>query len=160
MHSTSSSQLALEVQYANPESSAPSEADLRKWAMAAIGDRRAQAELLIRVVGKTESAALNQQYRGKTGATNVLSFPFAPPPPVESDLLGDLVICAPVVSTQAAAQGKTEQAHWAHMVVHGILHLLGYDHKLSAKAAEMENMEIEILARLGFSDPYQNNETS
>ncbi len=160
MHSTSSSRLALEVQYATPEGELPSEADLQKWAIVAIGDKRVQTELVIRLVGETESAALNQQYRGKAGATNVLSFPFRPPPPAESDLLGDLVICAPVVSAQAAAQGKTAQAHWAHMVVHGILHLLGYDHKQPAEAAEMENMEIEILAQLGFSDPYQHNETS
>jgi len=152
--------LTLEVQYAISEDGLPSEADLQRWAIAAIGDKKAQPELVIRVTDRSESAALNQQYRGKSGPTNVLSFPFQAPPPVESNLLGDLVICAPVVSTQAAEQGKTEQAHWAHLVVHGILHLLGYDHKQSAEAAEMENMEIEILAQLGFSDPYQLNGTS
>jgi len=153
-------ELTLEVQYAVTEDELPSEADIEQWAIAAIGDKKNQAELVIRVVDESESAALNQQYRGKPGPTNVLSFPFQAPPPVESDLLGDLVICAPVVSTQAAEQDKSKRAHWAHMVVHGTLHLLGYDHKQSAEAAEMENMEIGILAQLGFPDPYQSNGTS
>jgi probable rRNA maturation factor len=152
--------LTLEVQYTIPEDSLPSEAELQHWALAAVGDKKAQAELVIRLVDETESAALNQQYRNKSGPTNVLSFPFQAPPPVESNLLGDLVICAPVVAQQAAEQQKTEQAHWAHMVVHGILHLLGYDHTQPAEAAAMEHMEIEILAQLGFSDPYQSNGTS
>ncbi len=154
------SQLALEVQHASSESELPSRADLHQWAAVAIGDKKSQAELVIRTVDEPESAALNRQYRGKSGATNVLSFPFQPPSPVESNLLGDLIICAPVVTKEAAAQKKTEQAHWAHMVVHGILHLLGYDHEKSAEAAEMENREIEILAQLGFPDPYQTNEAS
>lgn len=154
------SQLALEVQYATSEDKLPSEADFHQWATVAIGDKKSQAELVIRIVDESESAALNQQYREKTGTTNVLSFPFQPPPPVENDLLGDLIICAPVVAKEAAAQEKTEQAHWAHMVVHGILHLLGYDHEQSAEAAEMENREIEILAQLDFPDPYQINGAS
>jgi len=153
-------ELMLEVQYALSKDGLPSEDNLQHWAMTAIGDRRTQTELVIRLVDEAESATLNQQYRGKSGPTNVLSFPFQAPPPIESDLLGDLVICAPVVSTQAAEQKKTEQAHWAHLVVHGILHLLGYDHKQPAETAEMENMEIEILAQLGFSDPYLTNGTS
>jgi len=153
-------ELILEIQYATAADNLPTEAELQQWAIAAIGNRRSQAELVIRVVDEPEIAALNQQYRNKPGATNVLSFPFQAPPPVESNLLGDLVICAPVVSKQAAEQEKREPAHWAHMVVHGILHLLGYDHKQSAEAAEMENMEIEILAQLGFPDPYLTNGTS
>ncbi len=147
----------LEVQYAISEDGLPTQADLQCWANAAMDNKKTGTELVIRIVNETESATLNQQYRNKPGATNVLSFPFQAPPPVESNLLGDLVICASVVSKQAAEQKKTERAHWAHMVVHGILHLLGYDHIQSAEAAEMEHMEIEILAQLGFSDPYLTN---
>ncbi len=152
--------LTLDVQYASSEDGLPTQADLWHWAVAAMAHIKEQAELVIRIVDETESAALNQQYRNKAGATNVLSFPFQAPPPVESNLLGDLVICAAVVSKQASEQHKTERAHWAHMVVHGTLHLLGYDHIASAEAAEMENMEIEILTQLGFSDPYLTNGTS
>jgi len=152
--------LILEVQYAISKGDLPAQTDLQHWAAAAIGNIKGQAELVIRIVDEAESATLNQQYRSKPGATNVLSFPFQAPPPIESNLLGDLVICAPVVSKQAAEQHKTERAHWAHMVVHGTLHLLGYDHMQPAEAAEMEHMEIEILAQLGFSDPYRSNGTS
>jgi len=153
-------ELTLDVQYAISEGDLPTEDELQHWASTAVGNKKTQAELVIRVVDEAESAALNQQYRHKSGATNVLSFPFQAPPPVESNLLGDLVICAPVVSKQATEQKKRELAHWAHMVVHGTLHLLGYDHQQSAEAAEMENMEIEILAQLGFPDPYLTNGTS
>lgn len=149
--------LELDVQYAASENGLPSGEELEIWALAALKGRLEQAEMTIRIVAEEESAELNQRYRGKVGPTNVLSFPFQPPPQVETDLLGDLVICAPVIAQQAREQGKTELAHWAHMVVHGTLHLLGYEHQDVDEAAEMEAIEIGVLARLGFPDPYQLN---
>ncbi|MFC1684826.1 rRNA maturation RNase YbeY [Pseudomonadota bacterium] len=147
--------LELDIQYAVKEEDLPADGDFRNWAEAALEGRRASAEMTIRVVDEEESAGLNEQYRGKPGSTNVLSFPFQAPPQVESNLLGDLVICAPVVKRQAREQGKTEQAHWAHMVVHGTLHLLGYDHQQTEQAAEMEAIEAGVMEGLGFPDPYQ-----
>ena len=102
-----------------------------------------------------ESAELNQHYRGKPGPTNVLSFPFEAPPGVETEILGDLVVCAPVVEREALEQGKTLQSHWAHMVVHGVLHLQDYDHIEENEAVIMESEEITIMNRLGFSSPYE-----
>lgn len=131
----------------------PDEARLRAWVAAALAGRE-DAELTVRVVDEAEIAALNATYRGKEGPTNVLSFPADLPPEVASPLLGDVVICAPVVAAQAEAQGKALEAHWAHMVVHGCLHLLGYDHIEAAEAEAMEGREREVLAHLGFPDPY------
>jgi len=147
--------LALEVQYVTKAMGTPDEGRFRRWAEAALQNRRQHAELVIRVVDEAESTELNRTYRGKDRPTNVLSFPFEAPPAVESALLGDLVICAPVVQHEALEQGKTPEAHWAHMVVHGVLHLLGYDHQDDAHAAEMESLEADILKELGFADPYQ-----
>ncbi|HEC15817.1 MAG TPA: rRNA maturation RNase YbeY [Sedimenticola sp.] len=152
--------IELEIQYAVSGEGLPARSDFREWVEAALAGRRDRAALVIRIVDEHESAGLNQRYRHKAGPTNVLSFPFRAPPPVETDLLGDLAICAPLVRRQAGAQGKTERAHWAHMVVHGVLHLLGYDHEDSARAAEMERIEAGILARLGFPDPYQQHGAS
>ena len=111
-------------------------------------------ELTIRIVDEKESAELNEQYRHKNGATNVLSFPFEAPAEVKLNLLGDLIICSKVVQQQADEQKKDELAHWAHMVVHGTLHLLGYDHMNDADAKVMEAKEIKILSQLGYPDPY------
>ena len=146
--------LNLEIQFAVDASGTPPEADFRAWAEAVLEGRREQAELVIRIVEAAEMAGLNQDYRKKRGPTNVLSFPFQAPEPVVSDLLGDLVICAPVVRQEAVAQGKPEPAHWAHMTVHGILHLLGFDHQDAQDAEVMEGLETEVLARLGFPCPY------
>lgn len=112
-------------------------------------------ECTIRVVDEAESAELNQQYRGKGGPTNVLSFPFETMVEMDIDLLGDLVICAPVVIRQAKEQNKSEAMHWAHLIVHGCLHLLGYDHIEAADASKMEALEIAIMDKLGYPDPYQ-----
>jgi probable rRNA maturation factor len=106
-------------------------------------------------VDEEESRSLNRDYRGKDRPTNVLSFPSSAPAFVGTDLLGDLVICVPVVRREAVEQGKGERAHWAHMVVHGVLHLLGHDHQNSAERLVMERLEKEILASLGFPDPYE-----
>ena len=121
---------------------------------AALIDAVEQVELVIRIVDEPESQQLNKTYRGKDRPTNVLSFPFDAPPEVGSPLLGDLVICAPVVIKESQQQGKTELAHWAHMVVHGVLHLQGYDHQTDTEAEQMEGLERSILQRLHFPDPY------
>ncbi len=147
--------LQLDVQRVTAASPTPRDAELRSWARAALADLGGTHELTLRLVDEAESAALNTQYRHKSGATNVLSFPFEAPPGLASRLLGDLVICAPVVAREAEEQGKTAAAHWAHMVVHGVLHLRGYDHMSDSEAAEMETLETEILARLGYADPYR-----
>ena len=139
--------LSLTVQYACNDTGLPSRAQLRRWVRAA---QHCDAEVTIRFVDAEEGRALNRGYRGKDSATNVLSFPYAPPPA----MAGDLVLCPQVALAEAAAQGKTGQAHFAHLVVHGMLHLQGYDHETDADAASMEAKEHEILARLGYPDPY------
>lgn len=146
------------MQYALPADQCPTEKDFQHWAETAIRSQRDDAELTIRIVDENESAHLNQTYRHKQGATNVLSFPFEAPAGIGSHLLGDLVICAPVVEREAIEQGKAVQAHWAHMVLHGSLHLLGYDHMNEDDALEMESLEIKLLESLGFSDPYNTAE--
>lgn len=145
--------LEIEIQHATAATDVPDDARLRCWAAAAAGTHG--GELAIRVVDEAESAALNTRYRKKAGATNVLSFPYETLPGMARLLLGDLVICAPVVLREAAEQGKEVEAHWAHMVVHGVLHLLGHDHIEPAAAAVMEAEETRILGTLGFPDPYE-----
>lgn len=147
--------MALTLDVQRTVAALPQDKDFIAWlnkvfAVEEYGD----TELTIRIVDEKESAELNEQFRHKTGSTNVLSFPFAAPPEVELNLLGDLVICADVVKQQANEQNKQELAHWAHMVVHGTLHLLGYDHLTDADATIMEAKEIQILSQLGYSDPY------
>jgi probable rRNA maturation factor len=147
--------LELDIQIALEMPGLPTEPDLQRWAEAALAgaDYQKDAELTIRIVNEAESTALNEAYRHKQGPTNVLSFPFTAPPEVDSSLLGDIVICAPVVLREAVHQGKTVAAHWAHLVAHGVLHLLGYDHD-EEQAEVMESLEIRILAGLGYPDPY------
>ncbi|WP_028079955.1 rRNA maturation RNase YbeY [Solimonas soli] len=129
----------------------PSAEGLRAFARAALPKRH--GELTIRIVDEAESRAFNRDYRGKDKPTNVLSFG-GDAEPASKKILGDLVICAPVVAREAIEQGKTSRAHWAHMVVHGCLHLQGYDHEVEADAERMEAREIRILKSLGFPDPY------
>lgn len=152
--------LEVDVQIACDEDGLPAQPELKRWAEAAVGDYRAAAELTIRVVDEAESARLNSRFRQKPGPTNVLSFPFDAPPGVDVPLLGDIVICAPVVRREAREQSKSESSHWAHMVVHGTLHLLGFDHDREQSAQEMEAMETRILASLGFGNPYESREIS
>ena len=116
-------------------------------------------QLSIRVVNEQEITQLNEKYRKKNQSTNVLSFPYEPLPGVNVPLLGDVVICAGVVAQQAKQQGKSAEQHWAHMVIHGLLHLLGYDHIKHADADEMETLEINILSKLGFTNPYGETNT-
>lgn len=147
--------LQLEVQRVVDSPAIPDTMQFQSWAETALDGRLEQAELVVRIVDREESRQLNRDYRGKDQPTNVLSFPFEAPAVVESDLLGDLVICAPVVADEALAQGQQLQAHWAHLLVHGVLHLLGFDHINAEEAEVMEGLEVEILASLGFPDPYQ-----
>mgnify|MGYP001819309540 CR=1 FL=1 len=144
----------IEVQYALAAAGLPTADQIRDWAAMALQERSADAELTVRIVDEAEITALNLQFRGKDGSTNVLSFPHETLPGIAPSLLGDVVICAPVVASEAVAQGKPLQAHWAHMVVHGVLHLLGHDHHHDAEAREMETLEAGLLAALGVPDPY------
>ena len=152
--------VTLDVQY--EVEAGPDEDDIRRWIEAVLvaEAEAAEVELTVRIVDEAEMAELNARYRHKTGPTNILSFPFEAPPGMELNLLGDLVIAAPVVQREAREQGKTETAHWAHMIVHGMLHLLGYDHQEPADAEEMEAREIRILQQLGYSNPYILDEAS
>jgi probable rRNA maturation factor len=145
--------IRIELQNASAVPNLPGAAQFSAWAEAAT--RRERAEIVIRVVDEAEGAELNSHYRGKAGPTNVLSFPFEAPPGIATDILGDLAICAPVVEREAREQGKPALAHWAHMVVHGVLHLQGYDHIEEDEAVLMESEEIAILAGLGFPNPYE-----
>jgi probable rRNA maturation factor len=136
---------------------APSRRDLTRWASAALGRGAGGRELGVCMVGAAESARLNARFRGRDRPTNVLSFPAAPLPRAESarQPLGELIICPRVLRAEALAQDKTLRAHWAHLVVHGALHLLGYDHEGLADARRMERREIAVLRRLGFANPYR-----
>lgn len=143
----------VEVQRVAQSDLIPMDASLQNWAELALGAID-KACLTIRIVDEEESADLNKRFRSREGATNVLSFEADVPPQVDLPLLGDIVICAPVVAAEAATQEKDLQAHWAHMVIHGVLHLIGFDHQSEVEAAVMESREIELLAALGFPDPY------
>lgn len=138
----------------NNEENLPNSDDFTVWFSSAVTLFQPDAEVTIRLVDEQESHQLNLQYRGKDKSTNVLSFPFEAPPDIELDLLGDLIICKQVVEKEAAEQNKALNAHWAHMVVHGALHLLGYDHIEDNEAEEMEAIETEIMLKMGFLDPY------
>lgn len=147
--------LDLDLQIAIEASNLPTQAEFETWVRTAIGQTMPEVELTIRVVEIAESQQLNSTYRGKDKPTNVLSFPFEAPPEVELPLLGDLVICAKVVEQEAIEQNKPLNAHWAHMVIHGCLHLLGYDHIIDEEADEMESLETQLVEGLGFTDPYK-----
>ena len=136
------------------ETGLPTAQQIEQWARAAVQPQSDEVEMTVRIVDEGESHALNLNYRGKDRPTNVLSFPFECPDEVELPLLGDLVICRQVVEREAQEQDKPVVAHWAHMVVHGCLHLLGYDHIEDDEAEEMESLETQIMTGLGFADPY------
>ena len=150
--------LMIDLQIAYPAGQIPDKKEFQLWADAA-GEACAcnGRELTIRVTDIEESAELNERYRNKKGPTNVLSFPFEDPPGIVTEVLGDLVICAPVVQREADEQGKPQEAHWAHMLVHGVLHLCGYDHIDASEADKMENLETAILADLGYPPPYDDS---
>jgi probable rRNA maturation factor len=145
----------VSVEYAT-NCECPSTQAIESWmnaALTAIG-RQTPATLALRIVDEDEMQAMNHRYRQKNTPTNVLSFPCQLPDNLKGDQLGDMLICAPVVQQEATAQHKSPQTHWAHMVVHGVLHLLGYDHTETAEAEQMEALEIDILKQLGFPNPY------
>jgi len=147
--------LAVEVQIAAADASLPSQRQLSDWALAAWQEEGVRdAEVVVRVTDEAESRRLNHEFRGRDKATNVLSFLFDPVPEIDLNHVGDLVICAPVVAREAVEQGKQADAHWAHMVVHGMLHLQGYDHETDEQAAEMETLETQVLTGLGYPAPY------
>jgi probable rRNA maturation factor len=146
----------IDLQIASEHPRCPSPSQLKLWVESALQKttKHDELELTIRIVDEIESQSLNKQYRNKEKPTNVLSFPFEAPPQIDLNLLGDLVICAPIVSNEAKEQSKHEISHWAHMVVHGTLHLQGYDHIEDDEAEAMEALEIKILTKLGFPNPY------
>jgi probable rRNA maturation factor len=133
----------------------PSRQVLAAWARAALGRAGAGQEISVLVVGEARSRALNRRYRGRDHATNVLSFPAAPPPAGPTRLLGDLVICPKVLRREARAQHKRLKDHWTHLFVHGLLHLIGYDHEVASEALRMERREIRILRSMGIANPYR-----
>jgi probable rRNA maturation factor len=150
----------VEVQNASDEDDLPDINQLNSWVNAAlqvhfVDDKKAKVELTIRIVDELESQQLNARWRQKPYPTNVLSFPFEPPPDIDIPLLGDIVICAPLVAREAAEQHKSTTAHWAHLVIHGTLHLLGYDHIEELQAQIMESLEIRVLHDLAYPNPYQ-----
>lgn len=147
----------LRVGYGLPRAGLPASASFRRWVIAALTEagHRDPAELSIRLVEADEGRALNRQYRGRDYATNVLSFPAELPPGVPLPLLGDIVLCAPVIAREACEQGKPARDHFAHLTIHGVLHLLGHDHEEAAAATAMEVLEIRALATLGIDNPYE-----
>ncbi|WP_108125934.1 rRNA maturation RNase YbeY [Saccharospirillum mangrovi] len=150
--------LDLDLQLASSGNNLPQPAQFELWLTQALAGYRDHASVCIRLVDEAESQTLNRDYRGKDKPTNVLSFPFEAPPGIDDPeaqaLLGDLVICVPVLQREAAEQGKTELQHWAHLVIHGALHLLGFDHIEPEDAEVMETIERQVLANLGLPDPY------
>jgi probable rRNA maturation factor len=155
--------MIVDIQVASDSPTIPDAEEIASWVNCVLRDQHKPdaSEISIRVVDEAEIAELNESYRNKTGPTNVLSFPFEAPPGLPEDdaalqdLLGDVIICAPVVAREALEQDKTNKSHWAHMVVHGTLHLLGYDHQTDQQAGEMESLEQQLLSRLDFPNPYQ-----
>ncbi|NLY13370.1 MAG: rRNA maturation RNase YbeY [Gammaproteobacteria bacterium] len=151
--------IELDLQIASSASQLPSHADFLAWCSLALRQRTQPSELTIRLVDSAEGLELNSTWRGKDYATNVLSFPADIPDGIlDIPLLGDLVICVPVVEQEAVEQNKIRLAHWAHLVIHGCLHLLGYDHIEDTEAEEMESLERQLLAEIGYPDPYRDNQ--
>lgn len=149
--------VTVDIINASGDSAIPSSSEIRNWAactLAHLPGSLRSPELSVRVVDESESTSLNAHYRHKTGPTNVLSFPYQNVSGQTPELLGDLAICAQVVRQEADSQAKSLKAHWAHMIVHGVLHLSGFDHEQDEEAIIMEALETEILAQLGFTDPY------
>jgi len=154
--------VSVDIVNASADKQIPAASDFRDWTRAALAALQAtgQSELCIRVVDEEESAQLNTGFRQKNGPTNILSFPGPGTQDGAWNMLGDLAICAPLVRREAIEQNKSVNAHWAHLTVHGVLHLNGYDHEETSAAQQMESLEIRILDTLGFGNPYHENEDS
>ncbi len=146
--------MIVELQNASTELNIPTLQQFQTWLNAALVDRSSATEITVRIVDEAESAKLNETFRHKNGPTNILSFPAELPTEIDHTALGDLVICAPIVNQEAQQQGKTVNAHWAHITIHGALHLCGYDHQTEPEAQTMEQLEIKLLNQLGFTNPY------
>jgi probable rRNA maturation factor len=144
----------VDVQYATDGPDLPDKSQLKHWVETALEDLQENAVLTIRIVDKDEATQLNEQWRKSQGPTNVLSFVYEGEPEIAPDLLGDIVVCAPVVAREAKEQNKNIDAHWAHMVIHGVLHLNGFDHIKPEDADCMESLEIKILEELNYNNPY------
>lgn len=150
--------IEVDIQVACENQNLPSVEQFEKWVELAVASQHiTEAEVTIRLVTSEESQMLNLTYRGKDKPTNVLSFPFEAPAEIELNLLGDLVVCADIVEQEAQQQNKQLSHHWAHMIVHGTLHLLGFDHENDDEAHTMESLERQILTKLGIDDPYQDH---
>ncbi len=145
----------LDIQTISQSKQLPTQEHFQLWVDAVLNDATQESEVVIRIVDEEEMTQFNQQYRKKTGSTNILSFPFEIPDGVDSDLLGDLLVCAPVVEKESKQQNKELEHHWAHLIVHGTLHLLGHDHIDDAEAEEMEALEIKILKTIKIENPYR-----
>jgi probable rRNA maturation factor len=151
---TKANNIRISLHRTNKKFNIPSRYYFQRWINTALQKHGKNSEIAIRIVDKNESAQLNKNYRHKVGPTNILSFPFDPPQGIQLPLLGDLIICAPLVVQEAKQQHKEVLAHWAHLTIHGCLHLLGYDHIKLRDAKIMESLEVKILQQLGFKDPY------
>jgi probable rRNA maturation factor len=146
----------LDIQIISQSKQLPDQEQLQYWVDAVLKDEYQDSELVIRIVDEAEMTQFNEQYRDKKGSTNILSFPFEVPEGVDSNLLGDILVCAPVVEKEAQQQHKERDNHWAHIIVHGVLHLLGYDHVDDHQdAEEMEALEIKILKKIKIKNPYE-----
>ncbi len=145
----------VELQIASESTQLPTQQMMQHWVDAVLTDSEQDSELVVRIVDEAEMQQFNLQYRDKQGTTNILSFPFDSPQGLQSELLGDLLVCAPVVEKEAKQQQKTLLDHWAHMIIHGVLHLIGYDHIKDDEAEEMEALEIKILNTINIKNPYE-----
>lgn len=145
----------LDIQLVSQSHQIPEKNKFQKWVDAILSDETENSEIVIRIVDEAEMIQFNEQYRDKKGTTNILSFPFEVPEGIESDLLGDLLVCAPVVEQESSQQNKELEHHWAHLIIHGVLHLLGYNHIEDSDAEEMEVLEIGILSKIKIKNPYQ-----
>jgi probable rRNA maturation factor len=146
--------MKINLQIATQEKNIPSESLFKSWVKAALQGKKEKMEITIRLVDKPEIIELNKKYRHKKLPTNVLAFPFQAPPGIKIPILGDIVICAPIANKEAFEQKKSTKAHWAHLTTHAILHLLGHKHSTQKDAKKMETLEIKILKKLGFPNPY------
>jgi probable rRNA maturation factor len=145
----------MDIQNVSQHGSLPDKELITTWAEQALDEQHKEAELTLRVVDIDEGKQLNNEWRNKDSATNVLSFPIGETIEQAPNLLGDIVICAPIVEQEAQQQGKSSEAHWAHLIIHGILHLQGYDHGSDEEAIVMETKEIQILKKAGYANPYE-----